>query len=221
MEFANHVLNTYATESHTRSYRIDTGLMRQDCDFASGARLTSDVLDLHNSIENLRNLSLKKPPDEIGMGAGCDNLRAADGPGYLNDVDLDLVARPVSLRRNLFSRRHDRLCATDIKHDASCVAPLDGHGEDLTGFVFKLIEDDLTLGFTQSLHDHLFRGLRGDSTGVLRNGPGDNVLTNSRRRINLFGVGQVHHGVRFFHLGVVFYDGPDGVNLHLPGIRVK
>ncbi len=84
-----------------------------------------------------------------------------------------------------------------------------------------LVEDDLALGLAQTLHNHLFGGLCGDAAGMLCDGAGDNVLADGGRRVNLLRIGQEHHGFGFFHLGAVFYDGADGVNLHLPGVRVK
>jgi len=93
-------------------------------DLASLSGLSSNALDRHNSLGDLRHLEFEKLSKQVWVGSAHDDAKASGAVVYLVYVNSQSVVRAVRLGRNLFPSRKLRFDHVDLDQDALTVCRL-------------------------------------------------------------------------------------------------
>ena len=69
---------------------------------------------------------------------------------------------------NLFLKGEFRFCTTEIDNDVPLVESLDDAVDDFASPILVIVVNHVSFRFPQTLHDHLFCGLSGDTAEFVR-----------------------------------------------------
>ena len=158
-----------ASRADARADRVDALGVRLDGDLRPVARLAGDAADLDEPVGDLGHLELEQRPDQLGVAAREDHLRALRAGANLGDDGLDAAALLVALAVDLLGARQQRLDLAEVdEHVVAVAGLLDDAGDDLGHAVDVLVVHHLALGLADPLQDDLLGGLRGDAAEVVR-----------------------------------------------------
>src|SRR6185312_5003021 len=161
-ELADDGLHASAAGADAGAHRVDLLVAAGDRDLGAVARLPGEGLDLDGAVGDLGDLELEEAADELGAGAGQDDLRAAGRVLDLEQERADAVARLVFLARDLLAGRHHRLGLAQVHEDVIALPPADRAGHDVADLVLEVVVDAVLLELPQALHHRLPGGLGRD-----------------------------------------------------------
>ncbi|KKI51214.1 hypothetical protein CHK_1261 [Christensenella hongkongensis] len=154
--------------AHARAYRIDILFVAPHGDFCTSARLARDALDLHDILADFRHLDFKQAFDERRMRTGHNNLRPLVCLFHLEHVYLDTVVDVILLRINRLAYGDNPLGASKLHIDIAALDPVDDRSQNLV-FLFRiLVVDNAAFRLPDTLHHHLFCGLRRNTSKITR-----------------------------------------------------
>ena len=126
--------------------------------------------DLDAAVGDLGHLEGEQLADQVRVGAGDGDLRAAEGAGHRHHVGLDPAAVGVLLAGHLLGLREHRLDLADVDQhgalDVAAVVRLHDAADDVALLAGVLAEGLLVLGVAQPLHDDLLGGAGRDPAEV-------------------------------------------------------
>ena len=108
-ELVDHLAHPGTPRAHAGSLGIDVGIVGDNRDLGPMARLAGDSHDFDGAIGQFGNFELEQPPNQVGMAAADDDLRALGLVSNLEDQRLDPVASLQPLVGYALGAREDRL----------------------------------------------------------------------------------------------------------------
>src|SRR5690606_26972660 len=103
------------------------------------SRLSCDVADFDDALENLRHFIFEEPTDELRVGPREDELGAPLTLVYFDEESADRIADFESIAVDHLAVRNDRLGLADLDDDAAPIHLGDGARDHLVGLVGVLI----------------------------------------------------------------------------------
>ena len=137
-------------------------------DLGAAACLTRNRLDLDDAFLYLGHLEFEQLFEKSRVRAREHDLRTAGRAFDLNDIRTNGIAIVVCLAGYLLGRHQHSLCFADIDIDAASLNALNNPRHDIGGTIHIRFVDNAAFRFAQTLHDHLFRGLRCNAPKVCR-----------------------------------------------------
>src|SRR5262249_50779748 len=167
VKLVDDVLDADAADTDAGADRIDLLLPRGDGPLRAQTRFAGDLHDLDGAAVDLRHLHLEQPADEIGMGAGDDQLRPPLVAVDLDQEHLDPLTGSVALGRHLLADGHDRLGLAQLDDHRPRVRTLDDAVQHLALAVGEFLVDAVPLVVADLLENDLLGGLGGDAAEIV------------------------------------------------------
>ena len=195
-QFADDRLHAHALHADAGADRVDVLVAGHDCDLGALAGFAGDGADHDRVVVDLGNFGLEEVRNQLGSGAGDDDLRTLGGAIYLEQHDANAFADGELLQARLLTLGHAGFSFAEVDDDVLTLDALDGGGENFFFAVGVLVEYGIALGFAHLLEDDLLGQLRGDAAERAR------VLVEAdfAARLELCALG---HGLGFFERDLV------------------
>src|SRR5690606_5149517 len=168
LQFADDGLDARSAHAHAGADRVDGAVAGNDRDLGAGAGVARDGLDLDHAVVDFRHFLPEELGQEIGMGAGEENLRPALFAAHVVDIGAHAVAGLEMLAREAVLAAHVALAAAEVDRDVAVFHALDDARDDFARAVLVFLEHALALGVADLLEDDLLGGLGGDAAEIQR-----------------------------------------------------
>src|SRR5215469_83938 len=168
LQFAHDRLDTAPPHADASSDRVDTAVAGDHSYLGPASGISSDRLDLDDTVINLRNLLREQLRHELRMGSRQENLRPAQFLAHIVNIGAHALTLAEAFARQQFVAAQHCLGAAEVDDDVTELDPLDQPVDDLGNPVLEFEELPLPLGVAHLLHDDLFCCLCGDTTKINR-----------------------------------------------------
>jgi hypothetical protein len=168
-EFIGDRLHARAAHADAGADRIDTRFIGAHRDLGARSRIAGRTQNIDQPLADLRHLEGEQLDQQLGRGAGDEQLRPARLGAHLAQVAANAVAATHRLARDhLLAVDHRLGIAAEVDVDVAAFDALDDATDQFTLATGVLFDDLCALGLAHLLHDHLLRGLGGDTSELDR-----------------------------------------------------
>ncbi len=166
LQFVHHRLHAAAAHPDAGKHGVDREIIADDGDFCTTARVARHRFNLDDAVVNLGHFLHEQLGHKFRTNAAEEHLRASFLAAHIKNIGADAIAGAEILAWDQFVLADDRFGATEIDRHIAIFHTLDGAVDNFADAIFELIILAVTLGIAYLLHNHLFRGLRGDTPEI-------------------------------------------------------
>ena len=180
LQLADHRLHARAAHADAGADRINAGIVGKHGDLGARAGVAGDRPDFDDAFVDLRHLLGEQLDHELRVGARKEHLRPARLFAHVDDVGAHPIAGVEVFARNGLFAAQQRLGTVEIDDDVAELDAFDQAVDHFADAVLELVVLAFALGFANLVHDHLFRGLRGDTAEIDRRQGIDQLIADLR-----------------------------------------
>ena len=168
MNFRYNCINTGTIHTNTCAYRIYILVVRPYSHLGTVARLTSDILDLYDTVSDFRYFFFEEATNQIRMSTTNIDLQVMLVLLYFENKELVTIAGMIGLTRNLLTLGKDCLRLSQINAIRLTHLTLNNTSDNSMSISGIFILQDLMLFFTNTLHQNISCSRCSNTTKFLR-----------------------------------------------------